>query len=100
MGNSLLKLWPSWSCDATPSEKWAGDVRWQDLKELTGACEHLMREKMALWGRILCLWACDGREQRPEGRGGEDGLSVFLEEIRKLKDGDKAASRRMGEFEG
>lgn len=55
-------------------------------------------DKRALWERKLCFWVCEGREQRPKGRGGEGGLSVFLEEISKLMDGDKKASRRMGGF--
>lgn len=41
---------------------------------------------------------CDGREQRPKGRGGESGLSIFLEEISKWMDGDKKASRKTGGF--
>lgn len=41
---------------------------------------------------------CDGKEQRPKGRGGEGSLSVFLEEISKLMDGRKKVSRRMGVF--
>jgi len=46
---------------------------------------------------MLCFWVCDGREERPKGRGGEGGLSVLLEKFNKLMDGAKKVAR---EWEG
>lgn len=83
-------------CDTIRKMSWGSEIA--GLKRADVCLWTCDGDKRALRERMLCFWVCDGKEQRPKGRGGEGGLSVFLEEISKLMDGRKKVSRRMGVF--